>query len=138
MAIHEDYLIYHNPTAMGTEFDEIAQSGHVATNKVSTADKTMENRGIIWCVGRRDDGKLKRFYLYQRIVEPIAYENKTDDGFKVTLKGKPTFRVGFEREITNEPYFPKVKKLLSLGLQRLTDPEVLTAFRSVFEDAKAK
>ncbi|MFD2610177.1 hypothetical protein ACFSR9_12110 [Deinococcus taklimakanensis] len=136
MPINEDYLLYHNPTTMGREFKDIASTGIVATNKVGTADKAMENRGVIWCVGRRDKGKNKHYFLYQRIVEPIAYANKEDDGFKVILKGQVTFRTDFEREISSESYFPQIKKLLSLGLQRLTDVDVLKAFREIYEEGR--
>lgn len=138
MPINEDYLLYHNPTTMETSFRKIAGSGQVATNKVGTANTAMENRGIIWCVGRRDKGKEKRFYLYQRIIEPIAYENREDDGFKMTLRGQTTFSSTFERDITDEPYFPHIKKLLSLGLQRLTHTDVLAAFRAIYAEEKAK
>ena len=138
MPINEDYLLYHNPTKMETPFRDIAGSGSVSTNKVGTANNAMENRGIIWCVGRRDKGKEKRYFLYQRIIEPIAYENKDNGGFKMTLRGQITLSPTFERDITDEPYFPHIKKLLSLGLQRLTHNDVLAAFRAIYAEEKAK
>lgn len=141
MAIREDYLLYHNPTSMGREFSEIAQSGLALTNKVGVANRAVANRGIIWCVGRRDilsNGKKeKRFFLFQCLVEPVAYENSDpEEGFKVTIKAHTTFRPGEELDITDEPYLPEIKKLVSLGFQRLTNKEVTAAFRLAYQGMK--
>lgn len=131
-----NYLVYHNPATMDTEFSEISQSGRVGTNKESTAENAANEDAIIWCVGKKGE-KGKRYFLYQRIVgTSCSYAKKAeieDGDFKITLSGKPTLPIGYEKDITDEPYFAELKKLLSLGLQKLG-----TKNQQAIEDFKAE
>lgn len=134
MSINTNFILYHNPETMGEGFEgEVAGSGRIATNKTGVAEKAMEERGIIWCIGRKGDNS-KRYFLYQRIIEPIT--RKGDEFFKITLEGIPTFPKGYKVDVTDEAYFPEIKKLLGFGLQRLSNPEVIRAFETVFRDSK--
>ncbi len=140
MAYPKNYLLYHNPTKMEQEFWEVAESGLIATNKESVAETATKEGGIIWCVGREDleDSKEKRYVLYQRLEPEKVDYNKPGDGFKVTVKGRCTFPKGAERDITDAPYFPKVKKLISLGLQGFSDPEVIAGFEAIYAEELQK
>lgn len=132
MARTVNYVLYHNPASMGIGFrGEVAESGMIATNKEAVAERAATEGGIIWCIGR-PDSKSKRYFLYQRIVDTRCSYGRSDDEFRVTLTGKPTFRDGYEKDITDEPYFPKIKKLLSLGLQSVSDRDILDAFEQEF------
>lgn len=129
----KNYVMYHNPDTMGREFREIAMSGRVLTNKETTAERAANEGAVIWCVGRRS-GVIKRYFLYQRIVDTrcdYAKQHEIEKGnFRIILSGKPTMPADYEKDITDEPYFPEVKKLLSLGLQPLVKTEVISAFES--------
>ncbi|WP_424950276.1 hypothetical protein [Deinococcus sp.] len=130
------YFLYRNPATMGSEFWEIAQSGCISTNKETTAENAARDGGIIWCVGKKGKGKTAKYYLYQRIVDTrcqYAKHDETEEGaFRVSLCGRPTFAIGFEKEITNEVYFQEIRdsRILTLGLQLmgLKQKKTLEAF----------
>jgi len=136
MARVANYILYHNPVTMGQGFrGEVAASGKVATNKEAVAERAANEDGVIWCVGRAS-AREKRYFLYQRIVGTRCSYAKSADEFRVTLTGMPTFHLDFEKDITDEPYFPEVKKLLSLGLQSLGNREILADFEAEYERNK--
>ncbi|WP_146160763.1 hypothetical protein [Deinococcus arcticus] len=132
-----NYILYHNPATMGRGFrGAVATSGMIATNKEAVAERAANEGGVIWCVGRAS-AREKRYFLYQRIVDTRCSYAKDAEDFRVTLTGRTTLRQGYEKDITDEPYFPQVKKLLSLGLQSLGDRTILAAFEAEYEENKA-
>ncbi len=50
----------------------------------------------------------------------------------------PTFPPNAERDITDTPYFPQVRKLISLGLQTLSNHEVIAAFETIYGEELEK
>ena len=132
MARLRHYFLYHNPVTMGRDFrGPVAASGLLSTDKVGVAEQAINDGGIIWCVGR-ENPKDKRYYLYQRVIAQNSKYNRPDEGFRITVIGKPTYPLNAERDITDTPYFPQVKKLISLGLQTLSSREVIAAFETIY------
>lgn len=134
----QNYFLYHNPSTMGRGFrGGVAASGLISTDKETVAERAINENGVIWCVGR-DTPKDKRYYLYQRVMAENSKYNRPDEGFRITVIGKPTFPLNAERDITDAPYFPQVKKLISLGLQTLSNRDVIAAFEAIYNEEKEK
>ncbi|GGS05610.1 hypothetical protein [Deinococcus sedimenti] len=123
---------------MGRGFrGEVASSGVIATNKEAVAERAANEGGVIWCVGRAS-AREKRYFLYQRIVDTRCRYARDADDFRVTLTGRTTLKRGFQKDITDEPYFPEVKKLLSLGLQSLGNRKILADFEAAYQANKTE
>ncbi|WP_425146335.1 hypothetical protein [Deinococcus sp.] len=116
-------LVYHNPETMGREFREIAASGCISADEEKVAERAAEDDGVIWCVGKRGNGKTARYFLYQRIVNTRCSYSKPDaiaqGDFKVWLCGKTTLPKAYEKDITDETYMAQIKSVLGFGIQLL-------------------
>lgn len=123
------YVMYHNPDSMGYSFRDITEPC-IMTNKEAAAKKA-EVSGMIWCIGRDGD----RYFLYQRLVD-TRLKNVQDSYFKFSLCGKDTFPKGHELDITDKPYMPQIKKILSLGLQRFHDQKIIDEFEAEYNQAR--
>lgn len=133
------YLSYHNPDTMREDFSHIALSGCIGTDKERVAERAAEDDAIVWCVGKRGEGRAARYFLYQRIVDTRCRYTKPAEvaqgEFRILLCGKPTLPAGYTKDITDEPYMPEVKSILGFGLQPMGNKHKATvaAFVAEFE-----
>jgi hypothetical protein len=116
------WVAYHSPDVMGYEFFE-CQGFAVSTNKWL---RDMEG-DIVWVIGRL--GGTQRYFLDCRF-RISRYENAADDSeFDYVVSGTDGIVFFPTPEITRLPWFTRLMQItsrLSVGLQAVNDPEVLS------------
>lgn len=119
------FINYHNPDAMGFEFDEVEGFACV-TKKISDL---VGNR--VWLVGRRGDAR--DCYLYGTFK--IATVEQGDfGGFVTRISGVSGQLFDPAVRLDDLPWFPSLKMAManfSLGFQRLKSGPALEGLQSI-------
>lgn len=133
------FINFHNPAAMGYEFDEIGNGpGEEQELSVLTNKLVRDLRGdVVWMVSRRTNRPT--YYLYGKFR--VSRQNShVEREYKYEIEGTGTIlpkpiplgcRLWFEKLLTINPN-------LSQGFQSILDREIIIGLQKAFDEAKGK